>query len=366
MAGNKKIFELPLRTGVTIDDRLAIVDSGNTTTYSVKVSDLRDGVGVNTLDTLTGDIVFSAGTNMTITDNGVDTITFTSTGGGGGSSFFSGDTTEPSNIIQIDRGHSITYGTGAIEDNFFLGGSGNTINASVGTAQPYYRNVLLGGFNNTLFPDFSNASWSSNNTAIIAGNNNRIGRQSDDSVIIGGGSNYIGYGNDNFIIGGTSNNMTGSRCFILGGSTNSVAGTNSSVVGGTSHISRGNDTSVVGGNNNEVQINCLRSASIGGLNHLMSAAGYDDSVFVGGQNNTIAGDSSSIIGGNSNTISHNRSVILGGSSQSTSIDDEVVVPNLTITNYASLNYADDTAAAAGGVPLGGVYHNAGDLRVRII
>ena len=29
------------------------------------------------------------------------------------------------------------------------------------------------------------------------------------------------------------------------------------------------------------------------------------------------------------------------------------------------NYADDTAAAAGGVPIGGVYHNAGALRLRL-
>lgn len=29
------------------------------------------------------------------------------------------------------------------------------------------------------------------------------------------------------------------------------------------------------------------------------------------------------------------------------------------------NYADDTAAATGGVPIGGVYHNSGALRVRL-
>lgn len=34
--------------------------------------------------------------------------------------------------------------------------------------------------------------------------------------------------------------------------------------------------------------------------------------------------------------------------------------------YASLNFTNDTTAAAGGVPLGGVYHNAGALRVRIV
>ena len=41
------------------------------------------------------------------------------------------------------------------------------------------------------------------------------------------------------------------------------------------------------------------------------------------------------------------------------------VNQLALQNYAAINYADDTAAATGGVPLGGVYHNAGDLRVRI-
>ena len=39
--------------------------------------------------------------------------------------------------------------------------------------------------------------------------------------------------------------------------------------------------------------------------------------------------------------------------------------NVILTNYNSRNFADDAAAAAGGVPLGGIYHNAGILRVRI-
>jgi hypothetical protein len=29
------------------------------------------------------------------------------------------------------------------------------------------------------------------------------------------------------------------------------------------------------------------------------------------------------------------------------------------------NYADDTAAAAGGIPIGGMYHNAGAIRIRL-
>jgi hypothetical protein len=30
------------------------------------------------------------------------------------------------------------------------------------------------------------------------------------------------------------------------------------------------------------------------------------------------------------------------------------------------NFADDTAAAAGGIPIGGMYHNAGAIRIRIV
>jgi hypothetical protein len=30
------------------------------------------------------------------------------------------------------------------------------------------------------------------------------------------------------------------------------------------------------------------------------------------------------------------------------------------------NYANDTAAAAGGIPIGGMYHNAGAIRIRIV
>ena len=42
------------------------------------------------------------------------------------------------------------------------------------------------------------------------------------------------------------------------------------------------------------------------------------------------------------------------------------VNQIAFANYAGLNFADDTAAATGGVPLGGVYHNAGALRIRIV
>jgi hypothetical protein len=38
---------------------------------------------------------------------------------------------------------------------------------------------------------------------------------------------------------------------------------------------------------------------------------------------------------------------------------------IEIEAYAALDFANDAAAATGGVPLGGIYHNSGDLKVRV-
>jgi hypothetical protein len=42
------------------------------------------------------------------------------------------------------------------------------------------------------------------------------------------------------------------------------------------------------------------------------------------------------------------------------------VENLVVFNYAGLNFADDTAAAAGGVVLGQIYHTGGLMKIRIV
>jgi hypothetical protein len=44
----------------------------------------------------------------------------------------------------------------------------------------------------------------------------------------------------------------------------------------------------------------------------------------------------------------------------------VTVNLLQIAGYATMNYVDDAAAATGGIPLGGVYHTDGALKIRIV
>jgi len=59
----------------------------------------------------------------------------------------------------------------------------------------------------------------------------------------------------------------------------------------------------------------------------------------------------------------------GGTGANTFYGSQTIVGGTTgtliIAGYSVLNFASDASAATGGVPLGGVYHNAGDLKIRI-
>jgi hypothetical protein len=59
----------------------------------------------------------------------------------------------------------------------------------------------------------------------------------------------------------------------------------------------------------------------------------------------------------------------GGTGANTFYGNQTIVGGTTgtliIAGYSVLNFASDASAATGGVPLGGVYHNAGDLKIRI-
>ena len=243
MSGNKRIFDLPLRTGVTANDRLAIVDSGNTTTYSVKVSDLQDGTGVNSIDGMTGDILtaagagieiisesgelninnigvltleglfgdilLSGGTDITITDNGTNTITIEATGS---SPFIAAN------------------GTNNVISNYYP--ASNISNTTSQTA-------IIGGTGNIIIDN-------TNESAIIAGNTNYYVNNNTNSVILGGNTNYMSFTNNNAVIAGNNNTIQyADNSAILGGVSNSGGYDRSVILGGTSQVTLQDDEVVV-------------------------------------------------------------------------------------------------------------------------
>jgi hypothetical protein len=92
-----------------------------------------------------------------------------------------------------------------------------------------------------------------------------------------------------------------------------------------------------------------------------------------GSNNTVIGhqgsgsiDNTLIIGRGRTTIdikSDANGMALGDTTAAWA--DGVTVKNFVISNHAALDFADDVAAAAGGVPVGGVYHTSGTIKIRL-
>lgn len=162
------------------------------------------------------------------------------------------------------------------------------------------------------------------------------------------------------------------------------------------NIMASNDTSIgIGGDVNStafLSIGIGRLANATGANSIMlgsysSASGLGSMILGGGTYsvpNTNAGEfssivngfgntidasskNSSIIGGTGNTISGKSNVVMLGTSGKTATTNAATfVENLVVFNYSNLNFADDTAAAAGGVVLGQVYHTGGVLKIRIV
>jgi hypothetical protein len=128
---------------------------------------------------------------------------------------------------------------------------------------------------------------------------------------------------------------------------------------------------------NAAQCNENDSIAIGN-GALAGTSGFNGIAFGFGAS-VIQGDGIAIGRQASVGISGNQGIAFGQGAQSTapravaigqgvnaSTQDYTTTKALQLTQYASLNFADDTAAAAGGVPLGGIYHNSGAARIRIV
>ena len=171
-------------------------------------------------------------------------------------------------------------------------------------------------------------------------------------AMVAAGNSYMRYGADN------NNGIQFSH----------MGGGNGNTIGGLAM-----ESGMLGGKTNTLQQ--LRSAIIAGENNQILDSGssvvttpYRYSTIHGGNGNTMTQSANaSIIGGSGNTMTtKDNAVMLGCKSRTASIADATFVENLVLFNYSNLNFVDDTAAAAGGVVLGQVYHNAGALRVRIV
>lgn len=300
---NKTIPQLPEQTGLTDNDLLAIVDSGETTTSKIKVSTLLGGVAGSPLVQTIG----ASGENVD-------------------SNFTDGGT--PFDVNGFDTDYN----------NLVVGWGNND-----GTANTTTRNNVIFGYDNTIVDNttskvvvgFNNTD--SNNAKVLIGE----GNTSIQGMAIGQNS-FTQYNDGNTMVIGINSNAGNTNTITIG--TNSTANNRATAIG-----------------------NATNSQSYGFAGGFGASCGGERNVVLGQNTISSSGQYNSILGGFQNVIggSINNSAIIGLNAFTATDSRMVYVPMLELIDYASYNYSGDTAAAAGGVKLGGVYHDNGQLRVRI-
>jgi hypothetical protein len=235
----------------------------------------------------------------------------------------------------------------------------NTINRSKlngGSIVMGVNNVITGG---------ANDNQSQGGQIVVGGYNSMTNVNYGRSSVILGGFNTIN-GNMNFIQG-DSGNINGAYSMIISQNNKQIGsfgnynlcggGYGGSIAAGSSNILFGDASSIL--TSGDYNRHFGSNGNITSSSHA--------SILNGSGHNITSSNNSAIIGGTGNTItSKANAVMVGCSNRTATTSGATFVENLVVFNYAALDYADDTAAAAGGVVLGQVYHNAGALRIRIV
>ena len=401
---NITIPNLPSQTATTELDLLVIVNSGETTTSKITKADFLNGVG-----------------GLLVSGNGADSLT----NAGNQSKVTSQDgiwlqTTTPSGTGGFNQGLGSVVLGGYGDEKIRSSASFSAVISSRGADINAYNSFVGGGLSNQMVTGGYNG--------IIGGQSNNTMTQTTHSFIGGGQSNLINeYRTHSGVIGSRNGRINGSFGFISSSDFDSGKGilssgqyntmlsstegaqiqnsTNQSVIIGSrySQITNGRFLCEISGNSNRLSngSNSNTSTSVGVFNSVDSDVGISNDgnggvVILGSKNSDIgvwpsgnhnikessvisslnssvkstgtATAHSVLIGCESVNISDTNNVIVLGVNTLTGgseLNNSVVVPQLVMTQYASLDYADDTAAAAGGIVLGGLYHNAGAVRIRI-
>ena len=134
----------------------------------------------------------------------------------------------------------------------------------------------------------------------------------------------------------------------------------------TNAIAIGNNASAGGGTavgNGSQCFTAGRSAAYGAGAKSLS----NESVAIGGDAVVASNSTGGIAIGDSATVATSSpNAVAIGNDVTASTDNTVTIKRLQMLDYATLDYADDAAAATGGIPLGGVYHTDGALKIRIV
>jgi len=382
-----------ITTGASLSDTLAIIHDNtirvDTTSSVAPIA----GATFTVIDSVTQDatghptavnvktVTLPADAGGTVTGTGtVNKLTKWSSGGTG---------IQNSNIT--DNGSLVTIASETNQTGKAVFRNGIVLSNNPGGITVDDTSMVIGAGNNDII--------SGADHCLAVGNNNQILTNSDNSISVGQG-NTMTFGTACAVFG-LSNTITGSntiteRCLVAGFSNTISGGAKSAIVlGGSNSLTTNGGQGIILGNANTVTGNAgvssdssyilgssvtitedpssslLQNAfavgsNLGGDNGKM-ILGYRNlkSGYPAVNYNQGLGETKFVVSvGTTNTTNSNALIITeGGVTRGTS--SVAQVPRIVMPTVVGFNFADDTAAAAGGIPIGGLYHNAGALRIRL-
>ena len=246
-----------------------------------------------------------------------------------------------SNKFNGSRGGLQVGNNGQIKDSNFSGfiGTQNVIDES--------NNSFATGFDNTITD--ANASVA-------------IGFQND----INGAA--VTEDNTRSIAVGFANRVRGYSSVALGGNNDVFTGQNGFCFGFNNNLTTGGDNNfAIGESNTQLDSNANGIYMIGNGHQCEDgemSLGYrnDRSVYPTTDFSKGLGETKVVIGCGS--VNRETAMIIteGGVTRGGGVAQKPRIIFPSVTDY---NYSSDTAAAAGGIPVGGLYHNSGDLKIRL-
>ena len=263
-------------------------------------------------------------------------------------------------FIMNNSGNTQTFKFSGYTSPFISTGTTNKV------IQPVDGKALLQVGSGNTFNDYSSTNLKN---AIVIGNRNKVDGAADTPVMFIGndldsqqfGSYALHIGNGHYA-SGSYNLSIGDNSFEMNGSFGLIIGSGNG--GSQQHKQWGSFGFNLG---QSCQIQGIDGAFIYGKNHTISG-GQWGGIF-GGIGNSISssGNYNTIIGGENNSITGGTNVaMIGCSGRTATTSVATFVENLVVFNYAGLNFANDAAAASGGVVLGQIYHHNGELKIRIV
>ena len=380
-------------------ENLTIASSYVDTKYTTNAAQSGSNVNINLVgtDSTTDTLTLVAGTGITLTQSG-DNVTVASSGSGGGLvngtgtaslknadslvtlaatasaicaiALGNGAVASGSSSIGIGNGvcsagpNHVTIGCGA--RSLFTGGAAMAIGA--GAVACSNEGVAIGFSalaNGTGALAVGHSALSCASFSIAIGRGASVGVNTSCSIVIGNSASATPTG-DGVVAIGTGATVGGQRAVAIGRS--AAASLPLGIAIGNFAQTTAECTIIIGAAaiNLDGGACAERAIVIGGGNRLSLATGVGSIVLgsstAAGCTRATAADAIAV--GTLAAATASCAIALGaGITASTA--NYTTTRNLQLTNYASLNFADDTAAAAGGVPLGGLYHNSGAARIRI-